>query len=278
MIGLFCYFKPTDHITLNNCLPALQTYTQYGSYVDGTVRVWDSHAIGASSPYRYYDGESAYFPTYSMSDHGDSYLDIHVRIRADGWILAWMLRSDDRGKILWWSNGSTIPRDLPTPTSYGNRLGRAIQIIMSIAGIGGFAWTSLQYYDYEYTGAHRLYFFGKSQSSDGSANAYYYVTVPNGVTVYKAFLDWIVRMGVKPYNATGVMRCLGALDGATKYNHEYSYGATFSYCFIAGTDITSVLQVTGVQHTFQINLLDTRDGGTYWRTKRHAQAVLVWTS
>ena len=148
VIGLFCYFKPVSSIVLNNCLAALQTYTQYGNYIDGTVRVWDSHAIGASSPYRGADGESTYFPNYSYGDHGDTYHDVHVRIRADGWILAWMLRTEDRGRTIWWSDGSTIPRQLPTPTTYGNRLGRAIQIIMSVAGISGFSWTSLQYYDY----------------------------------------------------------------------------------------------------------------------------------
>jgi len=289
-IGLLCYFQPTSSITLANCLPALVEFTQYSNYVDGKVRVWDSHNIGASSPYRGADGESEYFANYSYGDHGDTYEDIYVRIRSDGWMLAWLKRTQNHGRFLWWSDGSTIPRNLPTPTTYGNRLGRALQIIMSVAGISGFAWTGLGYYDYEYPDAKRIFVFGSSAQSVTQwalTTSYYYVTVPGGVPIRRAHMLWIARMGVKPYRDSTSIVCRGAVDGTSIYDYAYSVGASFSYCWIAGGggshpgifDLKSLLTL-GIQHEFKVQCgFENYSGNpaTYWMVGRHKQAVMVET-
>jgi hypothetical protein len=60
---------------LADTVPAFVSYFDGGNYYDGLVRVWDSGTIGASSSVSY-----------------DDYVDVKVRVRADGWILAWFDR------------------------------------------------------------------------------------------------------------------------------------------------------------------------------------------
>ncbi|MFQ6052812.1 MAG: hypothetical protein ACE5OO_01100 [Candidatus Bathyarchaeia archaeon] len=279
VIGLFCYLKAADSITLKDCLSALQSYTAYGNYIDGTVRVWDSTATGGSSPYRSGDGgEGGYDPDYTGCT-GDTYLDVPVRIRGDGWIMAWLRRTDDRSRVVWWGDE---PRNLPTPPTYSTRIGRAIQIIMAAAGIAGFTWTDVLYYDYEYPDARRLWFFGKSQPGPTGwlydNYAYYYVTVPGpAITVIKALMVWIDRAKSVAYTKTGPCWRQGKLNALSKYYNEYDLGASFNYVWIAGgggshpaaADITSEL-TPNEQHTFTLRIgINAPDGGTYYFTHKH---------
>ncbi|MFQ6053025.1 MAG: hypothetical protein ACE5OO_02180 [Candidatus Bathyarchaeia archaeon] len=263
VIGLFCYYKAADSIILENCLPAFHSYTMYCNYIDGTVRVWDSTTVGGR--------QSSFY--------------VHVRVRADGWILAWILRTDNRARIVWWGGD---PADLPTPPTYSTRLGRAIQLVMDEAGISGFSWTGLQYYDYEYPDAARLYLFGKRMEWPGPSawvyneSVYYYVSVPETVTVYRAMLAWIYRGKCRAYTKTGDCWCSGRVDGVQKYLYEYNVGTSWDYLWVGhgyDADVTSVLQQTGTQHTFQLNTgINAPDGGLYDLFFRHAQVVMVWTS
>ena len=119
-IGLFSYYNYGATIDLNDTRGAFYSYLQHGNYIDGVVRVWASHTLGSTSQYQ-----------------GDNYVDVKVRIRGDGWILAWFARADDSSKILWWgkTDGTKTPQDCLPPEPLGNRLARAINIILIAAGL-----------------------------------------------------------------------------------------------------------------------------------------------
>ena len=288
-IALFAYYCHSQGITLGDTITAFQTYTQYENYIDGTVRVWSSHNIGASSPYQGTDGEHPDWPTYYYSEHGDSYHDVKVRVRADGWVLAWTERGDKRGHdVIWWSDGSTIPRDLPSPTEYSTRPGRAIYLILKAAGIeADFSYTDVKYYDYEYTDARRLYIFGKKatqyyQPPQTPDEDYYYVTVPDSVTVKKAVMVWISRIAHDGVGSAHIHQ-EGYFDDTEIYNYDVSQNR--SYCRIAGSreanhpneyDLTSFL-TTGTQHS--ILLKSYRSAGTVSDMRcRHMSAIVMWTT
>jgi len=294
-ISVFAYYQHVDGITLSDTLAAFQSFTQYGNYVDGTVRVWDSHNIGASSPYRGADGESTYgFANYSASDHGDTYVDVNVRVRADGWVLAWFTRSQNFGRLVWWgrTDGSYIPRNAQPPLSYNTRLARAVDIVLRVMGVTNLVFSNVCYYDFEHTDAKRICIFGCSkQESTGfpPINKYYYVTVPNGVTVKRVWLTFIARMGAAvSADYSRYYMCRGYFDGALKYDHYYAEGAYFDYCFISGgggshtanIDLTSVLTV-GVQHSILAKTGRSSNAGTSvgnFRANRQVQAVVVETT
>jgi hypothetical protein len=294
-------------ITLNDTLAAYQTYTQYGNYIDGTVRVWDSGNIGADSPYKTNDDE-CHYKCYTTADSetwevaqtisefgpstGDTYFDVHVRVRADGWILAWMLRTEDRTRFLWWGDIDLqwLPKNLADPLTFTNRLERAIEIIPNAAGLANanFWISDVSYYDYEFTDAARLWIFGKSQTGQYSVvndtYSYYYLTIPNGVVVKKAFFYWMYRGVTYAFPNRGNCWCRGYVEGVQKYDYTYTLAYCWSYFWITGgggshpaaVDITSIL-TTGVQHTFCL-----RSGaavaGTAQEVYNHKQVVFLETS
>ena len=226
VIGPFCYYNVGQTIDLGSVLPAFYSYTLHDDYVDGTVRVWDSTNTGASSPV-----------------NRDSYLDVKARVRADGWVLTWLERTQDRGRFLWWGYANTQPTsESPdygapdsgtfnykadgtsiSPTMNTTILGRACQLLMSAGSLPGFDWAKLKYYDYEYTSAKRLFIFGYSNYRVWSSatvidDKYFYVTVPSGKTVSHARLAvglfWR-QTGVSPnYN----LQFKTEVDGNTQSN------------------------------------------------------------
>jgi len=110
-IGLIAYYQRVGGWTLADTVPAFVSYFDGGNYYDGLVRVWDSGTIGASS---------------SVSH--DDCVNVKVRVRADGWILAWFDRYlDDAGAIVWWGHtrGQT-----GSPPAYSTTLSRAIEIVL----------------------------------------------------------------------------------------------------------------------------------------------------
>jgi hypothetical protein len=291
--------EPT--ITLSDTLPAYESYTQYGNYIDGTVRVWDSIAVGAFSPYRGIDGERGWGQdNYDFSDHGDTYEDINVRVRADGWVLAWLTRSQNFARLLWWSRNMSVslPRDAKIPVEYHTRLMHAVELILNAANIWApnFMTTDMNYYDYEHPAANKIIVFGPNTQylyagHEVPVLKYYYLTIPNGVTVYQAWLTWIARFlnHVWPNLPLGVMyyKLDASVDGVYKYQYQYYSQDGFDVCFISGgggnhpnnVDITSMM-TNGVQHTFIQRTWNygTSEPYTDMIVVRAVQAILIETS
>jgi hypothetical protein len=73
-IATFAYHRQTSctYVQLADVLSILHNYHQYAEYVDGTIKIFDTGSESASP---------------------NNYVLVNVRIRADGWIMAWFPRT-----------------------------------------------------------------------------------------------------------------------------------------------------------------------------------------
>jgi len=257
-IGLFAYYEAADW-DLNDVIPAFLNYTQYSNYVDGFVRV-HSNVKGT---------------TFEGGDHGHTastpiYIDVRVRVRSDGWILAWLTDTQNKAFILHWGDDvkaeeglTESPIDaISTPDDYGTCLSRAIYRVYHNAGVSWIGYDKIFYYDYEFTDATRLYVFGdytQSVHPDASANSEeFYFIVPNSVTIEHAILAYA------GHNASGDDIDIDYADRAT---------------IVWGTDATgwSVLDITGILTEGTKHLVELDNGGS-GQGESIACGVIMWTS
>jgi len=171
-ISFVSYYQRTLGWTLADTVPAFVNYFDGGNYYDGLVRVWDSGSIGAVG--------------------SGTYLDVRVRVRADGWILAWFDRfEDDPGAIIYWGHR----RDqVGAPPSYSTTLSRAIEIVFTVTGIGFPGYNMIGMYDYSEPSATRLLVFGHSIAEQ---QVTYYYTIPANSTMVPIKL--LIRAGGYSY-------------------------------------------------------------------------------
>ena len=246
MIALLCYFDHGAPITKANFLAAFQTYTEYDNYIDGIVYVWSDTYTGPASPYA-----GDYFG--SLTQGGNVKLEVHVRIRTDGWILAWIERTQEYGLITWMgsrpNNGNTTP-----PTNYSTRLARAIYILLDEAGIeSGFSYeTSVGYFDYEYVTATKLYMFGRiwCQSAFQSPAIWmdqYYHTVPNSVTIRRARLAYDYYWGSNSYSRWGRVWLYYDTHQLYYSGNDYLGGWNGFWYYMRAVDVLAYMEL-GVQH------------------------------
>ena len=204
VISLLCYYNHGSQITKADFLNAFQSYTEYDNYVDGIVYVWNDSSTG---PVQHDDGgkpaEGDLYTGWDAGEGGNDHLAVHIRLRTDGWILAYILRAQEYGEIVWWS---TIPgnHNLTEPPDYSTRLAQAILILLTQAGLqAGFNWeTSVDYFDYEYPTATKLYMIGaigdmyQEYAPNPKWIGYWYHTIPAGITLRRAKLaynSWSAR-------------------------------------------------------------------------------------
>jgi len=167
-MSFIAYYQRISGWTLADTVPAFVNYFDGGNYYDGLVRVWDNGGIGATG--------------------SGAYKDVNVRVRADGWILAWFDRFlDDAGSIVWW--GHTIYQG-GSPPPYSTTSSRAIEIVFTVAGAGFSGYDMISMYDYSEPNATRLLIFGNSIYG-GTAN--YYYTIPANSTMVPIKL--LIRAG-----------------------------------------------------------------------------------
>jgi len=262
-IGLFAYYQPSTFINLSKAVSPLLNYTWGGNYVDGYIRIWQSNNNGTTSIY-----------------DGDSYIDIAVRIRADGWILAWFNRQQERAEAIWWGYASATG-DTSFPTKTGNenervpitnstRLGRAIQLICESAGlIDNFNWNQIGYYDYEYPSATRMFIFGHAKhvwaksseasgysvTSDFNINALIKGTIYYAGILYSYYIPHLSNGG---YSSTG--NATLCLDGTQLYTVQHSGSSGAVYVPFQPINITSSFTSEN-QHTFRLYSYVSTDGG-----------------
>jgi hypothetical protein len=162
-MSFIAYYQQVGGWTLANTVPAFINWSNGGNYYDGLVRVWDSGTIGAVS---------------SVVD--DAYLDIHVRVRADGWIVAWFDRLlDDPAGIMYWGH---VAAGGGAPAPYSTTLSRALEIVYTVAGVGFPGYNQIGMYDYSEPSATRLLVFGNSISYNNPTVNYYY-SIPTNSTM-----------------------------------------------------------------------------------------------
>lgn len=161
-ISFIAYYQRVGGWTLADTVPAFVSYFDGGNYYDGLVRVWEG---------------------------SDTYLDVKVRVRADGWILAWFDRFlDDPATIVYWGHARY---ETGAPSSYSTTLSRAIEIVYTAAGAGFPGYDMIGMYDYSETNATRLLIFGHSIAYPSQPT--YYYTIPANSTMVPIKL--LIRAG-----------------------------------------------------------------------------------
>jgi hypothetical protein len=229
-VGFIAYYQRVVGWTLADTVPAFISYSDGGNYYDGVVRVWSNGNIGEAG-----------------SGH---YVDVKVRVRSDGWILAWLNRTtDDSGEILYWQAGSSS-----VPAAYSTSLSRAIEIVYYVAGVGFPGYDAIGLYDYSQPSASRLLMFGKTTISSNNVNWYY--TIPDGSALVPVKL--IARSAKAASSGTSTLY----IDGGQVFSRTGSFDWT-TYVLDANQYLSQ-----GTQHTVSQN------GGTtaYYLNV----ALIVW--
>ena len=123
----------------------------------------------SESPGEYYDGTYAY--------GGNTY---NVRVRKDGYILAWLPYDKEAAWDFDYSGNPPLSQ-------------RAIQDIMSAAGVSGFDFVKCYYYNFNYPNATRVRWFGVDGSAfNGSFAKTFYFTVPADLTIHYEKIKYYV--------------------------------------------------------------------------------------
>lgn len=169
-IGLFCYYNESTGWILNQTVTAFVYYTDYGNYYDAQVQVWQE-MTGSS-----YEGS-------------DFCTTVNVRVRTDGWIMAFINRTYDKANIPYW--GATRATYYGgSPIANATSLARAIQRVYSAASKTFPGYVAFSYYDFERPTATKLLMFGSwitHGSYDFTSDTLCYVTIPATISLLYAY-------------------------------------------------------------------------------------------
>jgi len=165
-IQILTYHQEPSGWTLAEIVPAFVSYTDHGNYIDGIVRVW----MDQRSPTNFRGS--------------DAYIDIPVRVRADGWVLAWLWKDQSIAYFIFWGHKRAATG---APVIGATTLSRAIERVYYVAGKTFPGYDAFYYYDYAHPTANRLLIFGKtcgvSSSYIRSASYTFYYVLPSSVTI-----------------------------------------------------------------------------------------------
>lgn len=196
-IGLFAYYYRASGFNLTASIPSFTSYTSHGNYLDGYQVVW----------------EDASGNTYVGSDTS---ITISIRLRADGWVLAWMNTTQNRAYEVYWAQYRGYTPYI-YPISNATTPSRAIQRIFYVEGLSFPGYPAIKLYDYQYPTATRLLIFGSrgiySTGSGGSAS--WYATIPSATNTQIL----LATTSIGAYQSSGGYygRCTFAVNGVTKF-------------------------------------------------------------
>ena len=247
-IGTFAYMRPATTIQLADVLPYFHTYQQYSEYVDGVMRIYET------------GGESG------------TYCDVYVRIRTDGWIMAffpddahqgqacwgsypWILENyDNRGNLLWWGHACTGSGN---PPANSTRLGRALSELWDAVKANSdnptyvFDYADVGYYDYEHTTAAKIYIFGVTRSGSSGITVHWYFTIPVGTTLLSGHANWSSQ---SHYNC-----CTAQLKINVGTGKEYTFYSTDQPTSCEVLNAAPYIYDEGIQNDMQ-SLLGAKSG------------------
>lgn len=223
-IMLFAYYYEPSGWTLINTLPAFESYTNYGNYIDGIVRVWmdqsaSNNFVGSECP-----------------------IDVRVRVRADGWILAWLTKSHSYAYIVFWGHSAfssgppVIGATVPT---------RAIQRVYYAAGKTFPGHTAIKIWDFSHPTATKILIFGKSITQNGGTqtHTFYYTLFRNDIEVIDTAtsFDW----GEQYYQSSGSF----SVDGVTLLTFSSS---KYDTTYWVNLNLPPTATMKGVKHTVTV--------------------------
>ena len=167
------YYSGGTEIDLSQAIQEFDRVTETtGQYVEGIVTIWFDNPEGRNP------GD---IQEYERRDDVDTNIpfatDISVRVKSDGWIVAWLTNYQDISDIVFWNdaNANSNPSD--------TTIGKAIWRITDRVGVNYYK-DGVKYYSYKYPAADKLLIGGRMTYSKQSET--YYFLIPSATTVYKA--------------------------------------------------------------------------------------------
>jgi hypothetical protein len=242
-IGLFAYYDLGVPITLADTVTGWEGYTDYGTYYDGIVRVRMATSLTV------FTSSSSY------------YVDIPVRVRDDGWIMAWITTATAEKWIPFFTHSAEYGITAGTPTAftdYQTSLSRALYRILYCANIvGTYTYDDVGYYDYEIPLATKfIMIHAYDYTSPNPMYRHMYLSIPSG-TVRKSYTM------CNNYSSNGVNLYL--------YFDETQLATTQSRNLYVGYDTTALCTLST---THDISTLDTYASGSSGRDMQIVQ--MLW--
>lgn len=215
-INVMAYYNPGTSIDLSKAIQEFDFVTEStGQYVEGKLRIW-------------YDNPESRNPgniqDFERRDGADTSIlfasNVSVRVRSDGWIVAWLTNDQNLTDIVFWDEAKSA--NLPSNTT----LGKAIWRITDRVG-ANYNKSEVKYYSYKYPAADRLLIGGRVTTAGGET---YSFLMPSTNTVYDAKFLWIANL-IVPICYDG---CYGYVKVKINTTYIYnkgigSYGLLYEY-------------------------------------------------
>ena len=171
------YYTNGTEIDLSQAIQEFDYVTEStGQYVEGKLQMWCDCPNGINP------GD---IQVYERRDDADTDIlfatNITVRVKSDGWIVAWLTNDQNISDIVFWNDANTNSN--PSDTT----IGKAIWRITDRVGID-YDKDEVNYYSYKYPAADRLLIGGRMVT--GNSDETYHFLIPSATTVYMANLTW----------------------------------------------------------------------------------------
>jgi hypothetical protein len=168
--------------------------------VEGKLQMWCDHPEGINP---------GNIQVYERRDNADTDIlfatNVTVRVKSDGWIVAWLTNDQNISDIVFWSdmNSATNPSD--------TTIGKAIWRITNRVDID-YNKDEVNYYSYKYPAADRLLIGGRMVRQSQET---YHFFIPSATTVYMANLTWTAYLNSN------------YCPGSIKMDNEYVFSKSF---------------------------------------------------
>ena len=231
------YYNNGTEIDLSQAIQEFDYVTEStGQYVEGKLTMWCDHPEGRNP---------GNIQVYERRDDADTDFlfatNITVRVKSDGWIVAWLTNEQNISDIVFWND--TDANSNPSDTT----IGKAIWRITDRVGID-YNKDEVDYYSYKYPAADKLLVGGR-MVYDNQGETYYFL-MPSATTLYMANLTWTAYLyDSYAYRYTSV---------SIKMNDEYVFNKATSESYSGGLyeyarycmDVTDMARDT--RHTIYI--------------------------
>lgn len=212
-ILIMAYYNSGTDIDLSLAIQEFDVVTEStGQYVQGIVRIMYDDPDGRNpGNIQTFELRNGYTTTYPFST------DITIRVKSDGWIVAWLTNEQNLGDdLVFWNDVNTI--SLPSETT----LSKAIWRIADRSGLY-YNKNDVNYYCYKFPDANKLLIGGRLH--DGGHYIYdgesYSFLMPSSTTVYDAYLSYAVWL--EDSYSKGLVKLNGSLIYEKETPHPY-YG------------------------------------------------------
>lgn len=222
-ITLMAYYNPGTNITLSEVIKEFDFVTEStGQYVEGKLRMWYDSPNG-NNP-----GNIRNFERRNDADTNILFAsNVSLRVRSDGWIVAWLTNEQNLSDIVFWNDANT--HTIPSETT----LGKAVWRVTNRVG-ANYNKSQVKYYSYKYPEADSLLIGGRNTYNTFGTYKFF---IPSTNTVYDAKLLWtsylydITDSGSYTYDAYGKIwiNTSNYYDKNTSTSPYYYYGGVYEY-------------------------------------------------